>query len=376
MRVEAFTFFRFLAALIVVIFHYGKAADFKKLAPDLLSSGPQMVTFFYVLSGFVMVIAYYNKKEFSSNKFWINRIARICPVYFFALALSAYLSNKYSSLEVTPFLLNLSLLQSWFSPYPLSVNTPGWSLSVEAFFYATFPFIIIVLRNRKISPRLAIYASLCLWLVTQIILTYLYNSNFYKGFPSFSHDLIFYFPISHYCSFLVGISGAYLILEIRKSGLAERILSSAFIFMFPATLLILEYRGLIFSRLGFMIPTGSSFLAPLFLVLIMSIALSKGFLVKIFSIKPLVVLGEASYSLYILQEPIHRIYNNLSPDLELTPSMDFYLFTFILVIVSLGSFYFIEMPGKTFILNAAAYLKNRYSYNFAAKSVVDTGAES
>ena len=48
MRIESLTFFRYVAALIVVIFHYGSATGFS----GTLVAGQQMVSFFFVLSGF------------------------------------------------------------------------------------------------------------------------------------------------------------------------------------------------------------------------------------------------------------------------------------------------------------------------------------
>jgi peptidoglycan/LPS O-acetylase OafA/YrhL len=44
-----------------VIFHFGRdATGFS----GVLIAGPQMVTFFLVLSGFVMTLSYLNKKDF------------------------------------------------------------------------------------------------------------------------------------------------------------------------------------------------------------------------------------------------------------------------------------------------------------------------
>ena len=52
MRIEELTFLRFVAAAIVVIFHYGQEATGFSGA---LTSGPEMVTFFFVLSGFFLI---------------------------------------------------------------------------------------------------------------------------------------------------------------------------------------------------------------------------------------------------------------------------------------------------------------------------------
>lgn len=53
MRIEEQTFFRFAAATIVVIFHFGREVG--EFAGVLV--GPEMVTALFVLSGFVMWIA-------------------------------------------------------------------------------------------------------------------------------------------------------------------------------------------------------------------------------------------------------------------------------------------------------------------------------
>jgi peptidoglycan/LPS O-acetylase OafA/YrhL len=47
MRVEALTFFRFFAAMIVVIYHYGQNTKLAGMFYPFITSGPQMVTFFY-----------------------------------------------------------------------------------------------------------------------------------------------------------------------------------------------------------------------------------------------------------------------------------------------------------------------------------------
>jgi peptidoglycan/LPS O-acetylase OafA/YrhL len=102
--------------------------------------------------------------------------------------------------------LNLTFLQSWISPYPLAVNSPAWSVSVEMFFYTTFPLILFFIKKMKPNPERFLIFTILFWAFTQFILINLQNSKFYLGFLTTSHDLIFYFPLSHFCSFLIGIS--------------------------------------------------------------------------------------------------------------------------------------------------------------------------
>jgi peptidoglycan/LPS O-acetylase OafA/YrhL len=102
MRIEALTFYRFLAAIMVVVHHFGNNLVSRDFAF-------QMVTFFFVLSGFVLTVAYYPKAEFSTKSYAINRIFRIAPVYLIALALAIGSNSK-----ATAIILNLTFLQSWF----------------------------------------------------------------------------------------------------------------------------------------------------------------------------------------------------------------------------------------------------------------------
>ncbi len=119
MQLDQITFTRFIAALTVVFFHYGQSV-FPANIPFLfenLTAGPIAVGYFYVLSGFIMAIAYYQTDEsqrgnFNKTKYWVARFARIYPVYLLALLIIA--AAKYKTLgedwETLP--LHLLLLQS------------------------------------------------------------------------------------------------------------------------------------------------------------------------------------------------------------------------------------------------------------------------
>ena len=183
MRIEQLTFTRYIAALTVVFFHYGITvfpANVPWLTP-LLAAGPIAVSYFYVLSGFIMAIAYYRPdkqaRPLNAKRYWWARFARIYPVY--GLALLLIMAAKYQSSGSDPITvaLSLSMLQAWIPSYPLSLNAPGWSLSVEAFFYLCFPLLLLWVQRHHLS-QLSI-AAVVLWFVTQIGHTLLLNSAAY-----------------------------------------------------------------------------------------------------------------------------------------------------------------------------------------------------
>ena len=364
-RIESLTFLRFIAAFIVVMFHYGENTVIANYANPFITAGPQMVSLFFVLSGFVMTVAYYNKNDWTLRDYYISRIARIVPVYLLALSLSVYLFYGVANNNLTALLLSLIFLQSWFPPYPLSLNTPAWSLSVEVLFYLTFPFVLFAIKKSNISWKTLAILSLLFYFFTQAILSNLLNVGFYRGYPSTSHDLIYYFPLSHYCSFLLGVSGGFVYAKhmdwFNKTGFLSFVILMSALFV---NYMSLQYPSTLTKMVGFPLAYSSSFYSLLFLLLILSLAYSKNIITRIMSMPFFVLLGEASYSLYILQKPLYNIYSvyisgYIYKYLKMSPDERFYFFVFLLVAISIVSFYVIEKPGKQVILKLDAYLKEK-----------------
>src|SRR5882672_10730014 len=168
-RLHALTSLRFFAALHVLIFHLyamniaGGYGWYHKLA----TIGYVGVSFFFVLSGFILVYTYADR-PLNVRSFWQARFARIYPAYLFSLLLTApgffYVSIALKNMDIPFFsyfkthLLQCSLvvpvlLQAWVPGAALAWNPPAWSLSVEAFFYLMFPLLIVWLgraRNRSL----------------------------------------------------------------------------------------------------------------------------------------------------------------------------------------------------------------------------------
>jgi peptidoglycan/LPS O-acetylase OafA/YrhL len=169
---------RFVAAMSVVFFHYGPSVpgynDLPLWTRSLVQCGPTGVGFFFILSGFVLAHAHPSLSDRSSRAFfWFKRLARIYPAYLFAflmflpIAVEKYLLHPtgmiYSASVRTFFLgafLSSTMLQSWTS-LSQAWNGPSWSLSVEAFFYLIFPFVL--LQVSKLRVRSALLVSIAAW---------------------------------------------------------------------------------------------------------------------------------------------------------------------------------------------------------------------
>jgi hypothetical protein len=123
-----------------------------------LVGGQYGVTFFFVLSGFILTYRYGDWFEggVTESRYWLFqrfRFARIYPVYVLGLLLDTpwHLAERSQAGQLgavgptywASWLINLFGLQAWVPSVPFSMfwNTPAWSVAAEFFFYATFPFV-------------------------------------------------------------------------------------------------------------------------------------------------------------------------------------------------------------------------------------------
>lgn len=353
MLLHQITFTRFIAALTVVYFHYGQTI-FPANIPFLfenITAGPIAVGYFYVLSGFIMAIAYYQpeqskQKAFNIGKYWLARFARIYPVYI--LALLIIVAAKYKSLatdwETLP--LHLLLLQSWIPGYPITLNTPGWSLSVEAFFYFCFPFLLFWVYKKGTRPLLIL--GIALWIITQVTLHILLNSDAYQP-KLLLHDFIYYNPVMHLNSFILGLVVGIVLkknpMKFEQKNLGFWLLIS-FVLMFS----IIWARPHLEAVFSFRLAFTNGLIAPVFLLFIYLLANYKGFISKLFQLPIFILLGEASYSLYILQKPVYGLYDRLIvPRIELSVTLHFYIFLILLILISIASYKLFETPMRIWI---------------------------
>ena len=345
MRIESLTFLRFIAVFIVVIFHFGKDSGLAEVFGQLIISGPQMVTFFFVLSGFVMMVSHYQKADRGLGIYYLSRFARIAPVYFLALLLSVILL-PYADLK--GIFLSVVLIQAWLPPYPLEPNVAGWSLSVEAFFYLSFPLILLLINRYKPDTSGVFLLAFMMYLLTQLVLSGSISSGFYQGEPSASHDLIYFSPLSHYCSFMLGIAGGLFYIHRRHSFDSQgKTQLSVFFVVILLTGYLLNNPDFLTGLIPYPLVFGASFYAPLFLLLILSVAGSRNRATRIMALPFFVFLGEVSYCIYIIQFPIHMAYDKfLSEFFEFNPLLNFSVFMSLLVAVSAFIYVYFEKPVK------------------------------
>lgn len=148
-RLDSLTGLRFFAAFVVVLRH---AVPGLFPLPGLLELsliGPIGVGFFFVLSGFVLTWTW--KPGGSKKNFYARRAARIIPLHVLTTIVAASLLVAAGNPMWASTMASLFLVQAWLTePFRLGGNSPSWSLSVEAFFYAVFPFIVRPITRQSV----------------------------------------------------------------------------------------------------------------------------------------------------------------------------------------------------------------------------------
>ncbi|MFE8942355.1 acyltransferase family protein [Streptomyces sp. NPDC007872] len=162
-KLPSLTGLRFFAALLVFFFHSSLAdspippnAPINPFANDTLahlyektfvSTGYMGVSFFFVLSGFVL--AWSSRPGERLTSFWRRRVTKIFPNHLVVSAAVVVLFAGATLTGVSQWLPNLLLIHTFF-PQPLvnlSLNPPSWSLGSELLFYLLFPLLIVPIRK-------------------------------------------------------------------------------------------------------------------------------------------------------------------------------------------------------------------------------------
>ena len=300
--IQTLTSLRFFAALWVVLFHVheiGLNTGGSAAYLDFALLGYLGVSFFFVLSGFILVYVYAGR-SITKGQFWQARFARIYPVYLFSLLVSLgtlmhfWPLTQQRHLGALVLIGHPLLIEAWFPQLLLTWNPVAWTLSAEAFFYLLFPFILPTLEKLE-WPQL----RLCLgsfWLIT-LIFTGAYvllhpdgvlhttaadNNLFWLGVVKLN-------PIVRLPEFLLGMGAGSAFLRFRDRARTWPIILGALLMLMA----IAFQRYIPFPILH------SGLLAPAFALLIFGFA-SEPAWTRPLGVKPLVLLGEASYSLYLL----------------------------------------------------------------------------
>lgn len=290
------------------------------------------VSYFFILSGFIMIVAYHKKEKIEYLEYYKNRFARIYPLYVLGLLL--YLVTRYSGFNSTDAVLYLFGWQSWIPGKAMVLNFPGWSISVEFLFYLIFPLLYNHFYSKK-NKSVWVMTGL-IWIVSQIF-SHLYEASpSYKGPHTESHEFLYYFPLMHINEFLVGnLAGLFFVKNFK-----QRNYDVPVALIFISVLLALIFVPLFYHN---------GLMAVLFIPLIVLISMNNGFLTRLFSLKPLEYLGEASYAVYITHIPVLYMVREILKKYQLNSDAIFWIYIPVLIITSIIFYQLIEKPLRDYL---------------------------
>lgn len=293
---------RAFSAMNIVFYHFCNPKWFGPLSP-IVENGYTSVSFFLMLSGFVLAYNYSDraqKGQLNAKNFWIARVSRLYPIYLVALVISlGMLMEEWHARSHAQFgwglVLTPLMLQGWSPSLSTFWNTPGWTMCTEAFFYLIFPLVILWKRPKHIGRLCAILLGLwCLGMVApSLYMVFHPDGVLHPGryTDGFWMRALKFTPPPHLPSFLFGIVLADIDSLIPR-GARKRFAMGA---LGIVGILVVLYFG---NYLPFpMMHDG--LMMPLFGMAVLGLA-GHNLIARFFGFFPFVAVGQASYCLYIL----------------------------------------------------------------------------
>lgn len=260
------------------------------------------VTFFFVLSGFLITYRYSEQPKIDLKKYSVNRFARIFPMFFLVTTLIFGVNiffYKQSLVENIPiYFLNITLLKGYFEQIIFSGVGQGWTLTVEECFYVLAPFFFLLVRKSKIF---LIFLPIFFFAIGYF-LVFIANQNSVYGFIKTYEFMIDYTFFGRCAEFFIGAATAIYFEKMPTSKYF-----SYTIFGFICSIFLIFELSILQTPNGFGTDCGfgkiiNNLLLPLFGIapLIFGLATETSLIAKIFSSKPLQILGKSSYVFYLI----------------------------------------------------------------------------
>jgi peptidoglycan/LPS O-acetylase OafA/YrhL len=348
-RLDALTGLRCFAALNIVFFHFSNPDWFGPLAP-VVNAGYISVSFFIMLSGFVLAYNYAGRAQegkLGKVRFWNARLTRLYPVYLLSLIIGwqTFLGERAMHTHAMFWwgaVLTPLLLQGWVPELATFGNTPAWTMSAEAAYYVGFPWFAAIKPPRQWTGH--VWRLGGLWLLGMIpgALYVIFHPDGIAHVDRFSTgpwlQALKFTPIPHLASFVFGVLLAQLDEVVPRDGWMRVVVALA---GFAGIYAILA-QG---PRVPYAL-IHDGLLMPLFGCLIIGLA-GTNIIARIFGFSAFVFVGESSYCLYLM----HFNLWNLLHDSGLLPRLglarfDPWISYAILICLGLLALHLVEKPAQ------------------------------
>lgn len=356
--IASLTGIRALAAFLVLFLHADQNIPIGITHIGVISRGYLGVDLFFLLSGFILTYVYFDSmKQISGHKFAIfmwHRFIRLYPVHITVLAALVVVvlgagrlglnlrSPESFTLDALPW--QVLLVHAWGVTDQMSWNVPSWSISAEWFAYLCFPLVAVGLGPVRDPRWLLVIAAASLGAAALIFSTAGWGLSGAWIAPSA----------------LVRISGSFVCgAALCRYAVLRGALESKSTFNDAAAMVALA-AFLVLPSFG--VPDFA--LVALLAVFIATLAMSSGVTARLFSLAPMVWLGEISYSLYMVHFPVLRALSIVfKPDrlaaMEPVAAIGVYCLSIgICVAVAAALYYLVERPLRIRLRNAVGEMPN------------------
>ena len=221
---DGLTSLRFIPAMIILVYHYSIIHNPDPDNKFFIFIGLGSVTFFFMLSGFVLSYSYKDvnfRIDRNVSRYIRARVARIFPVYLISLVIALpFFAKTVNAIHYIPMKIlamsGLALaplgLHAWVPGAACSINCPSWSISAEFFFYMTFPFVFPLMYRK---PWIWSMISLLFWVAMGAVAWLIWfrvggdasvvGDLDLDPFAAIVAQFVKFFPIARFPEFLIGI---------------------------------------------------------------------------------------------------------------------------------------------------------------------------
>jgi len=309
--IPALTGVRAIAAFLV-FFHHFNQLDFPFPLRRTLNEFHMGVTMFFLLSGFLICMRYYDSCELSETwfrKYIKNRIARIYPMYllltlvtfglYFAFGGEASVLNGFGS-PIILLLLNILFLRGFFDDFKFTGVGQGWSLTVEESFYFLAPLFFMQMKKNK---KAIVYLPILLLSTGCLLVLIFRNFSFFGFFGNFTFMFLYTF-LGRCVEFFVGMGLALIVLKQKEEDKKYPIFTFLGMLGIAASIGIMTGVPLVGIEYGLYHPVGiisNNLILPIGIAFFyFGIIKEKSLIRNFLSSTTMQLLGKSSYIFYLI----------------------------------------------------------------------------
>jgi len=311
------------------------------------------VTLFFVLSGFligrILLKTYFKEEPLywrDLKNFWARRWLRTIPPYFIVLTLLIIIQILLRQNFQMYYFQFYTFVQNLWYPHPLFFGE-AYSLSVEEWFYLTFPLLLFVLALvfKQRSKPAFLFVVACFFLASMLFRTYLTLKVNYLGIPInyIFKEHIQKVVLCRLDSLMIGVLAAYVFHFHQRQWNKHKEVC-----FFAGLILLFMYKLFPWTDFeilkGIFVFTLISFGVALLLPKLNSIQLAKGRFSKF-----IVVVSVTSYAMYLINLTLRQIIIDYLPANSVVGAyINYFLFWSFSFLASLIFYRIIEYPVLAF----------------------------